>query len=71
VVGEVFRNRGEPYVLAYFKEGKHLDTDVTFNLKYWQGDGEPEQGQMVELTKVQLFAGGWRASVARPIILKE
>ncbi len=70
-VSAVFKKKGKRYALAYFKEGKYSETDVTFDLEGWQGTSEPKVGQMVELAKVQLFIRGWRASLARPITLKE
>ncbi len=43
---------------------------VTFSISNWQGDGEPERRQMVELGNIMLFAGGLRAGFAKPIEIR-
>lgn len=66
-VGQVFKG----YALAYFREGSHRNDDVTFNLDRWASPISPQRGQVVELAEIQLFNGGWRANVARPVVLEE
>ncbi len=66
-IGQVFRG----HALAYFREGRHQNQDVTFNLGQWASSISPQRGQVVELAEIQLFDGGWRANVARPIVLEE
>lgn len=56
-------------------EAKDLGIDeldsITFSLSVWQEEDEPERGQMVELGKLTLFAGGWRAGLVKPIEIRK
>ncbi len=61
-----------PYAIAYpLPESATADltekTSITFTLSYWKGDTPPEFGQVVTLEKIQRFANGWRAKLARPV----
>jgi hypothetical protein len=40
---------------------------VTFSLSSWQGNSEPEPGQVVVLDETNLYSQGWRARSARPV----
>lgn len=73
VVSNVFKEKGKvPRVLAYIQGGSpSVKKDVTFRLDQWQGEGDPESRQVVELRNVRLFVGGWRAQLARPVVLEE
>jgi hypothetical protein len=69
-VSQVFKEKARPYALAYIQtEGPSKGKDVTFSLGCWQGQVAPQNGQVVELKDIQLFAGGWRAEEARPVTL--
>ncbi len=60
----------EGYVVAYplTDHGDLTRNDsVTFSLSEWQGEWEPDYGQVVELIGTELYMRGWRAVCARPI----
>lgn len=42
-------------------------TSVTFSLKSWGGDKEPQEGQVAVLSDITEHSGGWRAASAKPI----
>lgn len=63
----------ERYVVTYPRNkcGDLTERDsVTFSLSDWQGGGEPECGQIVELLDTSLYSRGWRAKKARPVTPK-
>ncbi len=46
---------------------------VTFKISndVWSGDGPPEKGEIVMLSKLSRFRKGWRASSARRFVLTD
>lgn len=74
IVGAVRGIGDRRYAVSYLEENVGTvfkDTDVTFSLDVWEGDDDPQQGQVVLLARVERFVHGWRAGRARPITLQE
>ena len=46
---------------------------VTFKISddVWSGDGPPQKGEIVMLSKLSRFRKGWRASTARRFVLAD
>ncbi len=63
------------YYVAYPlpREGLPVTESVTFLARNWQGteDTLPEPGQIVALSGIVQFAGGWRAKKASPVTLDD
>ena len=61
------------YQCATGEGGSHplpLEESITFSLESWsQRECPPEVGQVVILGEVRKFARGWRAKLARPVVL--
>lgn len=75
VIGKVRDSGEQRFAIAYLEKGATLPgigegESITFSLSDWQGEQEPRKEQVVLLEGVQLFAKGWRAISARPIILE-
>jgi len=75
IVGKVRGDGKFRFVIAYLEKGVTLPgigegESITFSLSDWQGDQEPRKEQVVLLEGVQLFQKGWRATLARPIVLE-
>lgn len=66
-VGKVLNGVRGKYAIAYIRRPGANDETVTFSFLVWEGESDPEPGQVVELTRVELFEPGWRAHSARPI----
>lgn len=67
VVGKVF----DDYVVAYPEEecgDLRVIDSITFSLSNWTGNREPQVQQVVLLGDVALYARGWRALSASPIV---
>lgn len=66
-------NPAKPYIvtLTYDEEYFPNRISVTFSPGAWDGRYPPEVSQMVILTGIQAFRGGWRAQSARPVSLSE
>jgi len=47
------------------------DETITFSLIDWSGERSPQKGQLVRLSRIEKFSGGWRARLARPIVALE
>ncbi len=43
------------------------ETSITCSLKCWKGNKDPEAGQIVRLSEILRFSGGWRAQEASPV----
>lgn len=62
----------DSYVVTLLAEATDEITtreSVTFRTSNWQGKRPPEVGQVVELLCIELYASGWRAAIARPVML--
>ncbi len=73
VVGAVAGKADQRYAVAYLSEptdNVSKDEAVTFSLKVWKGECEPQRGQVVLLGRIEKFVKGWRALYAKPVILK-
>jgi|GEM_PF-3236179 len=46
------------------------DTSITFALADWNRKRPPRYGQVVELSAVERYEGGWRAAKVCPVTLK-
>jgi hypothetical protein len=59
------------YAVTKLKEKSSIPSGqtVTFSLKNWSGERDPKRGQQVELSGIEEFNKGWRASSASPIQL--
>lgn len=44
---------------------------ITFSINSWKGKNDPQKGQSVDLSQVEKFRRGWRASLAQPISLEQ
>jgi hypothetical protein len=71
MVGIIRGDGAARFAVTYPQDAKGQQKDITFSLSDWDGDHEPRKGQMVVLSEIQLFAKGWRALKARPILFDQ
>ena len=73
VASEFKGKEPDDYVVTHTMWNRPLPNEVvvTFSRRAWQGTYPPMKSQMVILTGVQAFRGGWRAYSARPILFSD
>ena len=77
IVGKICQSEKGSFAVCYQRvqgEGYNyplpLGESITFGLGNWsQQDCPPEPGQVVVLENVRKFERGWRAKLARPLVL--
>ena len=69
VVSKIVGDGSKRYAVAYPYNNKKLPTNtaITFSLSKWQGEDDPQKGQVVTLWKIMKYARGWRAMEAEPV----
>jgi hypothetical protein len=69
VVGDIIDAKGHKFVVTYIVNDGALPkgTSITFSMKYWEEETEPQKGQVLIVGKVQKFVKGWRAFEAHPV----
>lgn len=68
VVTDVCGQGKKRYVVSRTESNSQV---ITFSLRVWEGESEPKPRQVVELFRVEEFAHGWRAQVAKPVSFKQ